>query len=151
MPKARWLQGARDACARREQRLALALADCKRQVQEGEAKLAELERYLAVYRREFQERVRVGMNAARVRTYQVFLARLEQAVTEQRELLARARAQESEELLKWRGAARRSAALDRLLERHHQAAQRRITQLEQASSDAHTQRSWVLKGARRGH
>jgi flagellar protein FliJ len=151
MAKSRWLESARDACARREQQLALAVAECKRQVQEGASKLTELERYHAVYRRDFQQRVQVGMSAERVRTFQVFLGRLELAITEQREVLARSRAQESEELRKWRGAARRSAALERLIERHRQAAQRRSLQVEQATSDAHAQRAWVLKGTRRGH
>ena len=65
MLKSRWLERARDACARREQRLAITLAECRRQLREGEAKLSELEQYRAVYRRDFDQRATVGTQTAR--------------------------------------------------------------------------------------
>jgi flagellar protein FliJ len=151
MARSRWLEKARDACAQREQRLALVLADCRRQLQDGEAKLSELQHYRMVYQRDFNQRVEAGVSAERARTYQAFLARLDLALSEQREHLTQLRTQEAEELRKWRGGARRNEALERLLERQRQAAQRRNTQVEQAASDAHAQRAWAMKGARRGH
>jgi flagellar protein FliJ len=151
MLKPRWLERARDACARREQRLALALAECRRQLREGEAKLSELEQYRSQYRRDFDQRATAGISAERARGFQTFLVRLDQALSEQRELLTHARAQEAEELRKWRGAARRNEALERLLERRRAAARRQETRVEQAASDAHAQRLWAIKGARRGH
>jgi len=149
--RARLLKGARQLLERQEQRHALALADWERQVRDGEAKLADLERYRAVYLRDFDQRAQEGISARQARTYQTFITRVAQAVSEQQELLARARTQHAEELRKWRGAARRTAALNRIVSRQERAALEHAEKTEQAAADAHAQRLWALKGTRRGN
>jgi len=149
--QSRILKSAQQVLERREQRQAQALADSERQVKENEAKLAELERYRASYLRDFDQRAQGGINAAQARAYQTFIARLAQAVSEQQELLARARTHYAEELRKWRGAARSSAAVNRIVGRQERAVQQRAEKAEQSASDAHAQRLWASKGTRRGH
>jgi len=144
------LKNAQQVLERQEQRQAQALADSARQVKENETKLQELERYRAVYLRDFEQRVQGGIAAGQARLFQTFIARIAQAVSEQQEVLARARTQHADELRKWRSAARRSAALDRVVGRHERAEKQRAEKSEQATSDAHAQRSWAAKGARRG-
>jgi len=134
-----------------EQRQTLALAASERLLREAEAKLAELERYRQTYLQDFDQRAQGGMGADQARSYQAFLARLGQALDEQRALLARARTHHAEELRKWRAAARRSAALKRIVQRRDRTEQQRTERSEQAASDAHAQRLWTEKGARRGH
>ncbi len=136
---------------RNEQRLALALADWERQVREHEGKLADLERYREVYLRDFDQRAQQGMDGSQARTYQTFIARVALAVHEQQELLARTRAQHADELRKWRHAARRTAALNRIIQRRERAALQQAEKAEQAAADAHAQRGWALKGTRRGN
>jgi flagellar protein FliJ len=147
----RLLKSAHEFLARAERRQALVLAECERQVREGEQKLGELQRYHGVYERDFGVRAEVGMTAGHALTYQTFLVRIAEAVYEQQLLLARTRAQHAEELRKWGTAASRCAALNRLLERRELAARHQAERSAQAESDAHAQRQWVLKGARRGH
>ena len=151
MTQLRLLKSAHEFLVRHERRQAQVLAECARQVKEGELKLGELERYHAVYQRDFGLRAEVGMTAGHARTYQNFLARIAEAVSEQQQLLTRTRTQHAEELRKWGTAASRCAALNRLLERRERAARHQAERSAQADSDAHAQRHWVLKGARRGH
>jgi flagellar protein FliJ len=147
----RLLKSAHELLVRHERRQALVLAEAERQVREGELKLSELERYHAVYQRDFGVRAEVGMTAGNAQTYQTFLVRIAEAVSEQQLLLERTRAQHADELRKWGTAASRCAALNRLLERRELTARHQAEKSAQAESDAHAQRQWVLKGARRGH
>jgi flagellar protein FliJ len=149
--QSRLIKSAQQVLERNEQRHALALAECERQVRENETKLADLERYRAVYLRDFDQRAHEGMNGAQARTFHTFIARVAQAVSEQQELLSRARDQHAEELRKWRAAARRTAALKRIIQRRERAAQQQAERSDQAAADAHAQRSWAHKGARRGN
>jgi len=151
MSAPRILKSAQQLLERQQQRQAQALADSERQVRDNEAKLAELERYRAVYLRDFDHRAQGGMHAGQARAYQTFIARIAQAIKEQQELLARARAHHTEELRKWRSAARRSSALNHVVGRQERSAQQRAEKSEQATSDAHAQRLWASKGTRSGH
>ena len=120
-------------------------------MRENEAKLADLERYRAVYLRDFDQRAQEGVNGQQARTYQTFITRVAQAVSEQQELLGRSRAQHAEELRKWRSAARRTAVLNRIISQREHAALQQSEKSEQAAADAHAQRLWALKGIRRGN
>jgi flagellar FliJ protein len=151
MSQLRLLRSAHEFLERNERRQQQVLAECERQVKEADLKLTELERYRLVYLRDFDERAGVGMSAAHARTYQAFMVRMSQAVTEQQQLLARARVRQADELRKWRTAARRCAALQRILEQREVAARHLAEKAAQAQSDAHAQRVWTQKGARRGH
>jgi flagellar FliJ protein len=151
MTQLRLLKSAHEFLVRQERRQALVVAESERQVREGELKLGELQRYHDVYQRDFGVRAEVGMTAGNARTYQTFLGRIAEAVSEQLLLLERTRALHADELRKWGAAASRCAALNRLLERRERAARHQAEKSAQAESDAHAQRQWVLKGARRGH
>ena len=151
MTQSRLIKNAQQVLKRHEQRHALALAACERQVRDNETKLAELERYREVYRRDFSVRAQEGMNGSQALTYQNFIARVALAVDEQHALLQRVREQYTDELHKWRSAARRTAALDRIVARGERAALQHAERSEQAVADAHAQRLWTLKGNRRGN
>src|SRR6185312_14056214 len=76
-----------------ERRRARALAASEKLVLDSEAKLAELEKYRAGYLRDFSSKAGGGMSAASARDYQVFLARLDEALRQQAQIVARAKAQ----------------------------------------------------------
>ena len=134
-------------CEERSKAEMLALTE--RQLQQSEAKLAELRSYQADYLRDFGRRAGGGMNAASARDYQAFIARLEEALRQQTELVARARVQRAEQLSKWRGAAQRSAAVDRAVERGRAEEQRALERREQADQDERAQRRWTTGNSRR--
>jgi flagellar protein FliJ len=145
MPRARQLKTAKRVFDDDERRKAEALARAERQLQESEAKLAELKSYQADYLRDFSKRAGGGMTAASARDYQAFIARLDEALRQQTELVAQARAQCDEQLGKWRGAAQRSMAVDRAVERHATEEQRAHERREQRDTDERAQRAWSAR------
>jgi flagellar FliJ protein len=133
-----------------ERRRAEALATSERRVAEGEAKLAELESYHASYVRGFAIRAESGIDGAMARDYQAFLARLEEALRQQTQLVIRARAQRDGELQTWQGAAQRAEAVGQMVKRFQSEELRAFDRREQHESDERSQRSWTYGLASRG-
>jgi flagellar FliJ protein len=133
-----------------ERRKAEMLAASERQLQESEAKLTELKTYRADYQRDFARRAGAGMSAVAARDFQGFIARLDEAVRQQAELVMKARAQRAELLSKWRGAAQRSAVVDRVVERDKTDERRALERREQNESDERAQRAWTTEKQHRG-
>jgi flagellar protein FliJ len=134
-----------------ERRKAEALALSERRVNESETKLTELESYRANYVREFAIRAEAGMTGASARDYQAFLARLDEALRQQAQVVTRARAQRDSELQNWQGAAQRADAVGQMVRQWKTEEQRAVDRREQLESDERSQRSWAngiqLRGA----
>jgi flagellar protein FliJ len=150
VPRIRQLKTAHGVLETDERRKAQTLAMSERAVLMGEAKLAELGNYRDAYVRDFALRAGGGMSAARARDYQAFLARLDEALREQTEIVTRARATRAELLAKWSGAARRSATVDRALKRGLTEEQRRLERREQVDADERAQGRWSSGGKHGG-
>lgn len=116
------------------------LAASERRLGECESKLAELERYHAEYLREFSRRAGAGMGSGSVRDYQVFLARLAEAVRQQSQIVTRARAERDTEREQWRTAAQRAHSVGRLVDRWSEEDRRALEKREQGESDERAQR-----------
>jgi flagellar FliJ protein len=101
--------------AEREQADRVALAE--RHVVEMEEKLAALERYRKEYEVGFAARAGAGFGAAAIRDFQMFLARLGDALEQQRLVVEKARAAHQAAILVWREAAKRAHVVDTLAER----------------------------------
>src|SRR3954466_14293131 len=86
-----------------ERRRAEALAGSERRVSENEAKLAELESYQASYVRGFAVRAGSGIDANLARDYQAFLARLEEAIRQQIQIVTRTRPPRAPGEHNWQG------------------------------------------------
>jgi flagellar FliJ protein len=123
-----------------ERRLAEAFAASERRVAEGEAKLEELERYRAEYERAFAERAARGMGATDLRDYQAFLARLKEAIRQQRSVVERARIDRDVEQRRWRQAAQKAKALDHVVEAWRAEERRAGERREQREIDERAQR-----------
>jgi len=123
-----------------ERRRAQALALSERRVTESEAKLAELETYRAGYVRDFNARAGTGMTAATARDYQVFLARLAEALRQQDQAVTRARAQRDAERDSWQGAAQRADAIGQMAKVWSAEDRRALERYEQKETDEFSQR-----------
>ena len=123
-----------------ERRRAEALAASERQVTDSEAKLAELEAYRDSYLGDFNARAGAGMSAARARDYQVFLARLGEALKQQGIAVVRAKALRDSELRNWQGAAQRADAVGHMVKRWSAEEQRELDRIEQKETDEFSQR-----------
>lgn len=126
-----------------ERRKAEALAAGECRVRESEAKLDELEAYRSGYVRDFAQRAGSGINGASARDYQAFLARLDEALRQQSQLVTRARTQRDSELLNWQGAAQRAQAVGHVVKRWQAEEQRALDKREQLESDERSQRPWA--------
>lgn len=118
-----------------ERRRAERLAAAEQRVKDCEAKLAELSAYQADYARDFSHRASSGLDGARVRHFQTFLARLGEAVRQQSEIVDRARTERDVELDGWRQAAQRAQVVGRVVEHRRAEARRESDRREQRESD----------------
>ena len=122
-----------------ERRRAESLAASERRVAQCEAKLSELESYQANYANEFAKRASLGIAGVGLREYQAFLGRLAEAVRQQGELLARARAERDAQRQQWQGAAQRADIIGKVVERGRSLEQREHEAQEQRDSDERAQ------------
>jgi flagellar FliJ protein len=133
-----------------ERRRAEALALSERRVTESETKLAELENYHDSYVRGFAIRAQAGMDGVMARDYQAFLARLEEALRQQNQIVIRARAQRDSEMQNWQGAAQRAEAVGQMVKRFQVEEARALDRREQAESDERSARALTYELVARG-
>jgi flagellar FliJ protein len=124
-----------------ERRRAEKLAASERRVTECEAKLAELEGYQLSYGQQFSVRAGAGIGGAGLRDFQTFLARLEEAVRQQVQIVQRARVERDSERKRWQGAASRAKAVGGVVKRWQSEDQRETERREQNESDERSQRT----------
>jgi flagellar protein FliJ len=140
MTRAKRLEPVQHIVDEAQKRLAMSLAAFEKRLLDGEKKLEELVRYKAEYEQGFQQRAAGGIGVMEMRDYQVFLARLAEAIKQQQALVIRARAEADAERLKWLEALKRSKALGHVVERW-QAEERHVHERrEQRESDERAQR-----------
>lgn len=126
-----------------ERRKAEALAASERRVTESEQKLAELEAYRDSYVRDFAIRAEQGMSGAAVRDYQAFLARLDDALHQQNQIVVSTRAQRDAERQNWQDAAQRAEAIGTTVKRWQGEERHALERREQVESDERSQRIWA--------
>ena len=136
--------------ADQERRRAEELASSERRLSESEAKLAELQSYHESYARGFAIRAESGMDGLLARDYQAFLARLEEAVRQQIQLVTRARAQRDGEKQNWQGAVQRAEAVGQMVKRFQSEEERALDRREQHESDERSARAWAYGLVARG-
>ena len=150
MKKAQRIETVRRAADDLEQRRARALAACDQAVREAQGKLEELANYRQAYAGDFARRAAQGMDGAGARDYQVFLARLDEAVHHQEQILEQTRARRAQELESWRSAAQRASAVGKLTE-HWQAEERQAAdRIEQHETDERSLQLWARGMPARG-
>jgi flagellar protein FliJ len=134
-----------------ERRKAEALAASERRVTDCEKKLAELEDYRAGYVRDFSVRAKAGINGAAARDFQVFLARLDEALHQQNQMVISTRAQRDAERQNWVDAAQRAEAISTTVIRWQGEERYALERREQHESDERSQRIWaqgkLIRGA----
>ena len=123
-----------------ERKRAEALAARERHVTECETKLQELESYQKSYAEQFQTRAGAGIGAAGLRDFQTFMVRLGEAVKQQTQLVAKAKADRDAERTVWQHAAQRAEAVGGLVERWQKEEQRQQDKQDQRDSDERAQR-----------
>ncbi len=123
------------AAARTEKERAERVALAEKHLAEMQQKLAALEKYRSEYEAGFATRAGAGLGAVGVRDFQTFLARLGEALSQQRELVASARRALDAERDNWREAAQRTHVVETLVEKWQGEETRAANRRDQNMSD----------------
>jgi flagellar FliJ protein len=140
MTRAQGLQPVQKVIDAAERQRAETLAGSEARVKQSEHKLTELEQYRADYQRAYHDRVVIGISSAGLRDYQLFLARLAEAIRQQTQLVSAARLERDQERQRWQDAARRAKAIDHVVENWQSQERRDADRREQRDSDERAQR-----------
>ena len=112
----------------------------QRHMQEQEAKLGELRQYHDEYLERFNTASRNGINAAQLREYQAFLAKLDSAIKEQEAVVLASSKNQSVKKEAWKQKHIRSKVLDKVMQRYQADEQREENKREQKETDDKNQR-----------
>jgi flagellar FliJ protein len=124
-----------------ERQRAEKLAGSEKRVAQSEHKLKELEQYRADYQRAYTDRVTGGISSGGLRDYQLFLARLAEAIRQQTQAVVATRSERDQELKRWQDAAKRAKAIDHVVGNWQAQDRRDADRREQRDSDERAQRS----------
>ncbi len=116
------------------------LATAQQRVTAAETRLAELQRYHTDYANNFQTRAATGVNCGALRDYQVFLARLAEAVRQQQQLVERARGELTQERHNWKQAAVRAKAVGTVIDSWRREENQTQERRDQRDADERSQR-----------
>jgi flagellar FliJ protein len=122
-----------------EQQRARDLADSRTRLTEAESKLQDLEQYRRDYDLAFQQRAKAGLPVMQLRDFQVFLARLDQAIQQQRLIVEAARGDVAGESTRWQSAARQVKAVDSVVGRWQGEERREQNRRDQKETDERAQ------------
>jgi flagellar protein FliJ len=125
---------------RKEKDRAVELGEARSRLAAAETKLHDLEQYRLDYEQAFQKRARGGQPVRALRDFQVFLARLDQAIQQQRQIVAAAQNDVSGHSALWQSAARQVKAVDSVVDRWQGEERRAEDRREQKETDERAQR-----------
>lgn len=105
------------------------------------ARLQELLCYREEYQRSYLDRVGAGLGALRMRDYQAFLARLDQAICQQQDILVRTRTEMEIERDRVHAVSAQIAALASVAQRWRNEEQHRADRSDQKQQDEFSQQN----------
>ena len=135
MKRSERLDVVQQAAARTERERAERVGAAERHLAEMQQKLTALEKYRGEYEAGFATRAGGGVDVVGMRDFQTFLARLGEALVQQRELVALARKALDAERSNWREAAQRQHVVETLAERWQGEETRAANRRDQNESD----------------
>ena len=119
--------------------------------QAAQAKLDTLLQYRRDYQLRFQEAARNGMHQADLSNFQDFLARLDEAIEQQRQANEHVREQMQIGREELKEAQRKMKSFDTLAQRHQANERKQAEKLEQKQQDEHAGRMAAVKAAAAQH
>ena len=126
--------------SQRERKAAAALGESLRQRRDAQHRLDELRAYHAEYLSRFARATHEGLSSNQILEYQVFIGKLETAISQQEEKVSQSQQACDSTKADWRGRYSKSKAMDNAVGRMHQAERRIKERKEQAESDDRSRR-----------
>ena len=140
MTRARRLQPVGQLMDELERESALRVAATQARLADARRRHTELQQYLDEYRQMFEQRARAGMGVSGVRDYQVFIARLREAVQAQQSVVEQLTTECEAEREAWQQAAARKNAVSRVIEHARTEERRAEDRRQQQELDERAQR-----------
>ena len=135
MKRSERLDIVQQAASRTERERAERVGAAERHLVEMQQKLAALEKYRGEYENGFASSAGAGADVIRMRDFQTFLARLGEALAQQRELVVMAQKALDAERSNWREAAQRAHVVETLADRWQSEEVRAENRRDQNESD----------------
>ena len=132
-----------DIATSHERRAAQGFGAAAERLQEAEKKLAELERYAVEYRTALRARTVGGIDATQLRAFHGFIAKLGEAISQQRSAVGRARDECALLRERWLEASRRTRAVGKVIEHAGTEERRAFERREQHDNDERAQRAFA--------
>ena len=145
MKRSERLDVVQQATARTERERAERVGAAERHLVEMQQKLAALEKYRSEYEAGFKSRAGAGVDVIGMRDFQTFLAKLGEALAQQRELVNLAARALDAERSNWREAAQRAHVVESLAERWQSEESRAANRRDQQESDELSQQRAAAK------
>lgn len=123
-----------------ERECAARVAGLQARLDDAQRRSVELKRYLVEYQSMFTQRAAAGIGVAGLRDYQTFLARLNEAVRQQENVVAHLEADCARARVEWLDAAARKSAVSKVIESARSEDQKSEDRLSQKETDEHAQR-----------
>jgi flagellar FliJ protein len=124
----------------KERKAAAELGESIKQRDHAQQRLVELEQYHKEYLERFAHAARNGLTSSQAVEYQVFIAKLDDAITEQRRIVQRVEQDCLQTRQQWQGRYTKAKAMETAIDRMRLAERRRDDRREQAESDDLSQR-----------
>ncbi|WP_076591600.1 flagellar export protein FliJ [Herminiimonas arsenitoxidans] len=121
------------------------LGKCMKAAEETEQKLALLQQYRDDYAARFQQNLTTGLTAMGYRNYQLFLDKLEQAITSQQLVVRDAHIRVDRERAAWQASERKRMSYGTLANRALKAKQLQENKRDQKQTDEHAARALQYK------
>ena len=140
MKRAKRLQPVGQLMDELERESALRVSATQTRLSEAQRRCGELQRYLGEYRAMFEQRAKAGMGVSGVRDYQIFIARLNEAVQAQQTVVDQLTVECQTEREVWAQAAARKTAVGKVIEQAHSDERKAEDRRQQHELDERAQR-----------
>ncbi len=126
--------------SQKERKAAAALGQSIKQRDSAMQRLAELQQYHQEYLQRFASAARNGLPSNQIVEYQVFIAKLEAAIEQQKEIVASSQQDFDSSKQDWRGRYTKTKAMENAIDRMRSAERKDQEKKEQADADDRPQR-----------
>jgi flagellar FliJ protein len=113
--------------------------------QDAKSRLQLLEQYREEYAQRLRESIATGLTPVALRNYQDFLARIDEAIEQQQQAVARSAESTAAGQAQWREQHKRLKAIDALSQRHDARERYRESKLDQKQQDEFAARKFARR------
>jgi flagellar FliJ protein len=125
----------------KEQNAARTMGQARKNLEQEEARLLQLKQYHQEYLLRFEQMAREGMTSTQLQEYRAFLAKLDEAINQQQQVVAASMVNHNSQKTNWKQKHSRTQALNKVINRYQEQERQSEDRKEQKESDDQNQRN----------